>query len=152
MVISFIGHKKIENHNLLKVMVFGILQSINANVNLTFFCGGYGDFDRLCASAVKDLKAVRNNVRSVFVTPYIGISYAAKLKAIVDSNLYDEILYPAIENVPYKFAISARNKYIVDSSDLIISYVINKWGGAYSSLKYAEHKLKKIIYLPLYFA
>ena len=65
MVVSFIGHRKIENYHILKVMVLRILQSINANVNLTFFCGGYGDFDRLCASAVKDLKAVRNNVRSV---------------------------------------------------------------------------------------
>lgn len=151
MVVSFIGHRKIENHDLLKDIVFEILKSLNTNGKLTFFCGGYGDFDELCASAVKDLKAVRNNVRSVLVTPYIGISYASKLKAIADSDLYDEILYPALENVPYKFAISARNKYMVDSSDLIISYVINTWGGAYSSLKYAERKLKKIIYLPLFF-
>lgn len=148
MIISFIGHRKIDNHDIIKTAIYEILLSMRLNDDLIFYFGGYGDFDALCASVVKELKSVRSNVKSVFVTPYIGQSYNTKLKSILESNLYDEILYPEIENVPYKFAISARNKFIVNSSDLIISYVINSWGGAYSSLKHAEKLHKKIIYLP----
>lgn len=149
MIVSFIGHSKIKNHDMIKTAVFEILREIDPYNDLTFYCGGYGDFDVLCASAVRELKSVRTNVISVFVTPYIGRSYDSKLRSVRNSNLYDEIIYPEIERVPYKYAITARNKYIVDASDLIISYVVNPWGGAYSTLKYAERKQKKILYLPL---
>lgn len=37
MVVSFIGHRKIENHDLLKDIVFEILKSLNTNGKLTFF-------------------------------------------------------------------------------------------------------------------
>lgn len=109
----------------------------------------YGNFDNTCAFIIKNLKRYYNNIKSVYVTPYIIQSYANRLKDIANSELYDEIIYPGIENVPLKYAVCARNKYMIDSSDIVIAYVINNWGGAYRSLSYAKRKHKNIIYLPL---
>ena len=63
------------------------------------------------------------------------------------TKYYDEIVYPNIEHVPYKFAISKRNNFMVDSSDLIIAFVDHAWGGAYATLMYAKRKKKTIINL-----
>ena len=55
---------------------------------------------------------------------------------------YDEILYPEIESVPLKFAISKRNEWMVNNADYVIGYVQTHYGGAYNTLLYA-HKHKK---------
>ena len=41
---------------------------------------------------------------------------------LIDSKLYDSTLYPPLENVPYKFAISKRNEWMINESDLIIAF------------------------------
>ena len=66
---------------------------------------------------------------------------------MINDKLYDYSLYPPIEKTPLKFAISKRNKWIVNEADLIIAYVSRNYGGAYSALKYAEKLKKKIINL-----
>ena len=42
-------------------------------------------------------------------------------------------------------AIKARNRWMVDNSDLIICYIIRNYGGAADAVKYARHKEKRII-------
>ena len=60
---------------------------------------------------------------------------------------YDEILYPPLEGVPYRFAISARNKWLVENSDLIVFFVRRRFGGAYTAYLHAKKKGKQIINL-----
>ena len=55
---------------------------------------------------------------------------------------YDEIIYPEIDSVPLKFAISKRNEWMVKQADYVIGYVCTHYGGAYKTLLYA-HKHKK---------
>lgn len=43
-----------------------------------------------------------------------------------------------------KFAISARNKWMVEASDVVISGVNHDWGGAWSTEKVARQKKKRI--------
>ena len=62
-------------------------------------------------------------------------------------ELYDETVYPDIESVPKRYAISARNKWMVDASDVIVSYVDHDWGGASKTLEYAKKRKKRIISL-----
>jgi hypothetical protein len=59
-----------------------------------------------------------------------------------------EIIYPfeASEGHP-KFAISRRNKSIVESADVIVCCVEKDYGGAYNAYKYAQKKEKTIINL-----
>ncbi len=61
--------------------------------------------------------------------------------------MYDDIIYPPIENAPLRFAIVKRNEYMVDIADLLICFVERKYGGAYRTLLYAGRKKKRIINL-----
>ena len=63
------------------------------------------------------------------------------------SGLYDGVIYPELENVPLRFAISYRNMWMIENADLIIAYVCNEYGGAYESLKFALKRKKSIINL-----
>ena len=82
----------------------------------------------------------------LFVKPYFtneintnGEYYAA---------MYDDIVIPpAIIGVHYKRAITARNRWMVDNSDLIVSYIIRDYGGAADTIKYAKRMDKRIISL-----
>ena len=62
-------------------------------------------------------------------------------------NVYDSIIYPPLENVPYKFAISKRNQWMVQQSDFIIAYVSTHFGGAYKTLLYAHKQNKPYVNL-----
>ena len=58
---------------------------------------------------------------------------------------YDESLYPPLENVPKRYAISKRNEFMVDNADIVIAYVVFGFGGASKTLRYAEKKRKRTI-------
>ena len=62
-------------------------------------------------------------------------------------KLYDEIVYPELESVPWKFAISKRNEWMVEQADIVIAFVDHDWGGAATTLQYAKRKKKTIINL-----
>lgn len=148
MVVVFVGHREINATEKLKEQIKKVIyESISVQKKTIFYCGGYGKFDLLCAQVVKKLKKKEININSFFVTPYVGVNYWNKLKSIEESNLYDGIVIPPIKNTPYKYSICRRNQFMVDWSDMIISYVNHNWGGAYKTLEYARQKKKRIINL-----
>lgn len=55
-------------------------------------------------------------------------------------KIFDDTIYPNIENVPPRFAIIKRNEWMVNNSDFLIAYVENRFGGARKTLQYAEKK------------
>lgn len=81
-------------------------------------------------------------MEKIYVTPYI-LCNNEKTKSI--KAAYDEIIYPAIEKTPPKFAIIKRNKWLIDNSNLLIACVKYSWGGAAKTLEYAKKKKIKII-------
>ena len=63
-------------------------------------------------------------------------------------EFYDEIYYPLDRKIHYKLAISKRNEWMIDNSDLLVCYIEkDKQGGALKSLKYAQSKEMEIINL-----
>ncbi len=144
MIITFAGHGKMTVSNELRELIRKTIKEIIANEAVTFYCGGYGAFDIACAEVIKKLKNEHPNIESVFVTPYMN---EARLSDIKASKLYDDILYPGLENVPYRFAISKRNEYMISKAALVIAYVEYEFGGAYKMLQYAKRKETRIINL-----
>ena len=112
---------------------------------VTCYLGGYGDFDEICARACRELKQEYDDIEVVYVTPYISLSEQAKIKEMQSYGLCDTSIYPPIENVPLRFAISKKNEWMMTNADLIIAYVNRSYGGAYKSLQVAKRKKKKII-------
>lgn len=142
MIITFCGHascylSKDDDEKLLH-----IFENVVGDKQVDFYLGGYGDFDNFAKRCATEYKRTHPSARLVFVTPYIGRWLDRRREYLKEE--YDEVLYPPLENVPYRFAISARNKYIIDNADVVIAYVKVDFGGAYSALKYAERKNKTI--------
>ncbi len=148
MVISFLGHRSLQNGMNLQEKVKRVIEeSVDFHEKVVFFCGGYGDFDDLCACACRSIKEKWKKCEIVFVTPYITTAQQEKIKQLINAGLYDSTIYPPLENVPYRFAISKRNEWMIDQSDLIIAYVKHSFGGAYQSLHCARRRGKQLVNL-----
>ena len=148
MIIAFAGHALIASHEAVKAWVKEkIRQSINGAERIVCYLGGYGDFDGICARACKELKEEGIGIESVYVTPYMDLSAQAKYKDAQQSGLYDSVLYPPLEGVPPRFAISRRNEWMMVHADVVIAYVSHTYGGACKALRVAERRKKKIINL-----
>ena len=102
-----------------------------------FFLGGYGHFDFLCASVLREMKKDHPQIRLVLVLPYLNSSML--------TEGYDETVYPPLESVPKRFAIVRRNEWMIRESDIVVAYVIRGFGGAARTLDYARRKKKPII-------
>lgn len=137
MRITFCGHKEVWDREPVErwlKQVCGELISQGAN---EFFLGGYGHFDYMCASVLRELKKIHSQIRLVLVLPY--------LNSTMITDGYDETVYPPLETVPPRFAIVRRNEWMVRESDVVVAYVIRGFGGAAKTLEYARKKKKTII-------
>lgn len=111
--------------------------------SVEFFLGGYGAFDNFAYNCCKKYKKKHPNAKLIFITPYLSPTFQNN-NLIYKKHEFDSIIYPPIENAPLKFAISYRNKWIVEQADIIIAYITHKYGGAYSMYRYGKQKGKKI--------
>jgi uncharacterized phage-like protein YoqJ len=147
-IITFCGHKDISDGQLiLNKLVETLEPYFKVETSLTFYCGGYGAFDSIASQAIDVLRKTYPEIKieKIYVTPYITASCKEKLDVL--KNYYDEIVYPPLENVPPRFAISRRNEWMVENSDIVIAYVKHSWGGASRTLTYAKRKHKQIIFI-----
>ncbi len=133
----FCGHKEISEPDKLQRWLVETVEALIQRGADTFYLGGYGAFDRLAANVVWSKKRLYPSVQSILVLPY--------LDRAVDATDYDSMIYPPLENVPRRYAISKRNEWMVDHSDVVVAYVIHEWGGAATTLRYAKRKHKEII-------
>lgn len=139
--VTFCGHSQLsleEEKRLFPLLYTQIERLITLGAD-TFLLGGYGNFDTLCARAVKKAKEKHPHITSILVIPYINRTY--------NEDLYDFSEYPPLEKVPPRFAISKRNEYMVQKADVVIAYVKYSFGGASTTLSYAQRKKKEIIRL-----
>ena len=145
MTITFCGHSNFSFDNTVKEKLRELLlQEIRKNPVCKFYLGGYGDFDSLCLSILKELKVQFPNIELLFITPYLDDNYS---KLETAKLYYDGIIYPPLENVPRRFCILKRNEWMVDEADLVIAFVKYSWGGAAKTLEYVKRKKVKFFNL-----
>ena len=138
MKITFCGHSDFAQTDSMEDKMLSILQNQVGDAPAELLLGGYGAFDRFAYHCAKKYKEGHPNVRLIFVTPYIDMVKR-------ECEEYDEIVYPPIESVPYKFAIIKRNEWMIDQAETVIAYVNRGYGGAARSVKYARRKYKRIV-------
>lgn len=139
MIVTFCGHRNLFGRKDMAAELETVLRNLIAEGADTFFLGGYGDFDALAASVVYRLKKEFPQIRSTLVLPYPDRKF--------DLDRYDDSIYPPLEKVPRRFAISRRNEWMVNRADVVIAYVRHGWGGAATTLEYARRKKKRIFSL-----
>lgn len=141
--ICFCGHRKIYGYRDLEEKLEELAKkAIREHDFVEFYLGRNGDFDISAASAVKRAQKSLGNDNSslILVQPY---------KMRDDSlyeSFYDEIIYPVDKSTYFKQAITLRNRWMIENSDLLICFCLDKNnGGASSTLKYATNIGIKII-------
>ena len=137
MKVTFCGHREVFRQEEIRAWLFNAADQLIRQGADMFLLGGYGTFDHIAASVVWDLKKRYPHVQSVLVKPYLDRD--------MDESKYDWTVYPALETVPPQFAISHRNRYMVEASDIVVAYVLHGWGGAAQMLEYAKQKKKTIV-------
>lgn len=140
MIVTFCGHREVNEPEKVRKWLNETIEGLILEGADCFYLGGYGRFDAMAADAVRELKQKYPGIRSVLVLPYLDREY--------DVSGYDESIYPPLENVPKRYAISKRNDYMVDNTDVVIAYVLYGFGGASKTLRYAERKHKRIVRYP----
>ena len=146
MVITFCGHSNYKFEIDDEIKLLNILEELSTKERIDFYLGGYGNFDSFAKNCAKKFKENHPDSKLIFITPYLN-KWLEERKANLEKE-YDDIIYPALERVPLKFAISKRNEWMVRQSNIVICYVSAHHGGAYKTLLYA-HKHKKT-YINLY--
>ncbi len=137
MIVAFCGHREVFDPEAVDAWLNETVEELILEGVDCFYLGGYGQFDTLAAAVVRQQKERYLEIRSILVLPYLDRSF--------DASAYDETVYPPLENVPKRYAISRRNEYMIDRSDIVIAFVTHSFGGAYKSLCYAQRKQKRII-------
>lgn len=150
MTITFCGHSDYIKKELHREKILEILSEMVGDLPADILLGGYGSFDEFAYKCCLEYKKAHKNLTLIFVTPYNTISYQKNHLSIIKDN-YDVIIYPEIEDKPKRFAITYRNRYMVDKCDCLIAYIDHQWGGAYNTYQYAVRKKKKIINLIDYY-
>ena len=140
MTITFCGHSTFFRTEKLEKQLLSILQSHVGSNHVNFYLGGYGSFDSFARECCQKFQTEHSQAKLIYVTPYHEIDRFTL-------NLYDESVYPPIEEHPIKFAISYRNKWMVEQADLVIAYITHEYGGAFQTYQYAKRKKKTIINL-----
>ena len=139
--VSCFGHREIAPIDIVKLKndLYKTLEQQIANDFEIFLSGGRSEFDDLFASVVRTLKNSYSHIKLILVEPYF--SNSLNLNKQYYDIMYDSIIVPdELANVHYKKAITLRNQWMIDNSDLVISYVTRNYGGAYRSIKYAAQK------------
>ena len=141
--VSLFGHRKIGNIWRLENQLYPIIKElIKTKSYVAFIIGLNGEFDKYAASVIKRIQKEEGKENSdiTLVLPYsvADIEYY--------EEYYDGIVIPDIVNDAHpKSAITLKNRWMIERSDLVIVYVENNKGGAYAAMKYAEKSNKKVL-------
>ena len=145
--IAFIGHRETYGHYRLEDQIEQIARDkLYEKEYVEFYVGRNGDFDISVASAIKRAQNAvgHHNSCLILLQPYPmrDDEYYEKF--------YDEVQYPVSFKTYPKSAITKRNKWMIDNSELLVAFVEEgRKGGALTTLKYAEKKGVPIINLAL---
>ncbi len=143
MIVAFCGHSSYAKTEADEKRVLEILEHILENDTIEFFLGGYGEFDNFAYKCAQKFKKTHPHAKLIFVTPYIP-AQTSQSHIEYNKNRFDLILYPNLEHIPPRYAISHRNKWMVEQADIVIAYITHRFGGAYTMYRHAKQKNKKI--------
>ena len=86
-------------------------------------------------------------IQKIYITPYLSLDYQKNYLINLKDKFDDIIFPPNCEKCPPQYAYSRRNRWMIDQADIILCYIKHSWGGAASTIEYAQKKNKNIIYI-----
>ena len=137
MVCTFFGHKDAPDS--IEPVLFKTITDVIENMGVNkFYVGNQGKFDGMVRRILKNLKAKYPYIDYAVVLAYMPIKK--------DDKDYSDTIFPdGLENVLQKYAINKRNYWMINKSDIVVTYVVRYFGGAAKFKEIAEKRGKKII-------
>ena len=135
--VTFFGHRDApkETEPALRLTLIDLIENKNATL---FYVGNHGNFDAMVRHQLEDLS------QTYPITYSVVLAYLPTEKNKYD-NLTNTIYPEGLENIPKRFAISYRNKWMIQQADTVVSYVIRTYGGAAQFKELAE-RLDKTVF------
>lgn len=137
---TFFGHRDCPSTVLPKLNTVLEDLIIRCSIN-RFLVGNQGKFDNYVRITLVKLKQVYPHI-SYFVV----LAYTPQKQNDFNDIVYSNTIIPdGIEAVPRRFAISWRNKWMIEQSEYVITYITHSFGGAAQFALLAERKNKVCI-------
>ena len=137
MTCTFFGHRDTptETEPALRLTLIYLIENKNATL---FYVGNHGNFDAMVCRQLEDLS------KTYPIKYYVVLAFMPSKNDTPDehSNLPE-----GIETVPRRFAINYRNKWMLNKSDIVVTYVTRNFGGAWKFKQMAEKHEKTMISL-----
>ena len=141
MVCTFFGHRSVTNE-IEPILRSALIDLIENHEVKTFYVGNHGGFDVMVYRALKKLSATYP------IKVFVVLAYLPEKRTLNEADNPDTILPENIETVPRRFAISYRNKWMIERSDFVVTYVRHTIGsGAAQFKELAEKRGKTVIEL-----
>lgn len=139
MTVTFFGHRDTPSnvYESLKESIKNLIENNNAD---NFYVGNHGNFDSMALRALQVLKREYPHIVYTVVLAYMPIGDRYEYLDSVPT-----LLPNGIENTPQKYAILKRNKWLVENSDTVLTYVKHSFGGALTFQNMALKKGKNVI-------
>ena len=106
-----------------------------------FYVGHQGRFDGLVHGLLKELQREYPSINYAVV-----LAYMPSQKREYD-DYSDTMLPEGIESVHPHYAISWRNKWMLQQSDYVVTYITHSWGGAAQYAEKAKKQGKTVVNL-----
>ena len=143
--VSLFGHRKIDDLLKLERQLAPIVKKlIQTKPYVSFLIGRNGEFDEYSASVIKRVQKEvgKDNSDITLILPY-------KMRAIeYYEKYYDSIIIPdSVYGAHPKSAITLKNRWMIERSNLSLFYVKCERGGAYTAMRYAKKLNKEVVNL-----
>ena len=136
MTCCFFGHRDTPisiKKDLRRLLIF-LIEEKKAD---RFLVGNNGNFDRMVISTLADLKNQYSHLQCYVILQTLPKEGAPALPI--------ETIFPhGLENVPPRYAIDKRNRWMVAHSDAVICYLSRSYGGAAKYCDLAKKQQKQV--------
>ena len=139
-VCTFFGHHDCPNTvrpNLRGVLV-DLIEHHGVDV---FYVGNHGAFDAMVRSVLSELKQIYPHIRYTIVLAYMPLHGGTLEKEAYANTMLPE----GIENVPKRFAIVWRNKWMLRQAEYVVAYVVHSVGKSSQFVEMAARQGKRIV-------
>lgn len=139
MTVTFFGHKDTpkEIEPTLRTTLVDLIENHGAT---EFYVGNNGNFDTMVR------RQLENSSQTYPITYNVVLAYLPTKKNEYD-NFTNTLLPEGIETAPKRFAISYRNKWMIQQADAVVTYITHSFGGAARFKAMAERQGKMVIEL-----
>lgn len=140
--VACFGHSMVPG-NILPLVQDTIRSLLADDPETEFLVGNQGQFDGIVYHVLKSLEEEFPDVQYKIV-----LAYMPGQKEDWEPYPPERTYYPeGLELVHPKYAITRRNRWMVEQCDTVLCYITHSWGGAAQFVHKAERSKKEIINL-----